>query len=131
MQRGGTLDNGPALDKVVALVKDRANTLHDIAEAALLFYRTAAADPALLAQHVTDAVRPAIAALRERLAGVAVWERAAISAEIKATLAAFCLKMPQLAMPVRVLVAGTPHTPSLDAVLELFGREAVLARLAQ
>jgi glutamyl-tRNA synthetase len=29
------------------------------------------------------------------------------------------LKMPQLAMPVRVLVMGTAQTPSLDAVLEL------------
>jgi glutamyl-tRNA synthetase len=129
--RGGGLEDGPALGRVVALVKDRANTLHDIADAALLYYRTPAADPALLAQHVTDAVRPALAALRERLAGVASWERAAIGAEIKATLAAFGLKMPQLAMPVRVLVAGTPQTPSLDAVLELFGREAVLSRLAQ
>ena len=60
-----------------------------------------------------------------------MWERAAIAAEIKATLAHFGLKMPQLAMPVRVIVAGTPQTPSLDAVLELFGRERVLQRLGQ
>jgi glutamyl-tRNA synthetase len=39
--------------------------------------------------------------------------------------------MPQLAMPVRLLVAGTTHTPSIDAVLQLFGREVVLARLAR
>ena len=39
------------------------------------------------------------------------------------------LKMPQLAMPVRVLVMGTPQTPSLDAILELMKREDVVARL--
>jgi len=44
-------------------------------------------------------------------------------------LVACALKMPQLAMPVRVLVMGSAHTPSLDAVLELFERDKVLARL--
>jgi glutamyl-tRNA synthetase len=38
---------------------------------------------------------------------------------IKEVLAACSLKMPVLAMPVRVLVMGTAQTPSLDAVLEL------------
>jgi glutamyl-tRNA synthetase len=38
--------------------------------------------------------------------------------------------MPELAMPVRLLVTGRTQTPSLDAVLELLGRDAVLARLS-
>jgi glutamyl-tRNA synthetase len=37
--------------------------------------------------------------------------------------------MPQLAMPVRVLVMGTAQTPSVDQVLALQRREAVLERL--
>jgi len=112
----------------VALVKDRANTLHDIAKAALLFYAKAKAEDTLYAQHVTDAVKPALVTLREKLSGVA-WDKAAISASIKETLAQHAIKMPALAMPVRVLVAGTTTTPSLDAVLELFGRERVLQAL--
>ena len=130
LERGGQIAGGPALKGVVALVKDRAHTVHEIADAAMLFYRDHAPETALLTTHVTAALRPALTALRERLAG-AVWERAAIGAEIKATLTSFGLKMPQLAMPVRVIVAGTPQTPSLDAVLELFGRERVLQRLAR
>ena len=127
-ERGGELAGGPALARVVALVKDRANTLNDIADSAMLFYREIGPAPELLAVHVTDATRPLLTDLRRRLSG-AVWERAAINAEIKATLAAFGVKMPQLAMPVRVIVVGTPQTPSLDAVLELFGREKVLSRI--
>jgi glutamyl-tRNA synthetase len=126
---GGKVEGGPDLVGVVALVKDRANTLHDIARTALLFYATAKADEALYAQHVTDAIKPALATLKEKLGSVA-WEKAAISAAIKETLAAHGIKMPLLAMPVRVLVAGTTQTPSLDAVLELFGRERVLGALA-
>ena len=128
IQRGCTVAGGPALDRVVALVKDRANTLQDIADAAMLFYRELAPSADLVTVHVTDAIRPVLADLTRRLSGT-VWERAAIAGEIKAALAAFGLKMPQLAMPVRVIVAGTPQTPSLDAVLELFGRERVLSRL--
>jgi glutamyl-tRNA synthetase len=44
-------------------------------------------------------------------------------------LTAHSLKMPQLAMPVRVLLRGTPQTPSLDAVLALHRRETALDRL--
>lgn len=48
---------------------------------------------------------------------------------MKAVLASHKLKMPQLAMPVRLLVAGTTHTPSIDAVLKLFGRDVVVSRI--
>jgi glutamyl-tRNA synthetase len=50
---------------------------------------------------------------------------------MKAVLVSSGLKMPQLAMPLRVLVVGRAQTPSIDAVLELLGRETVNARLAR
>ena len=53
----------------------------------------------------------------------------AIQAAIKETIAAHGLKMPQLAIPVRVLVCGRAQTPSVDAVLELFDKEIVIKRL--
>jgi len=75
-------------------------------------------------------VRPAVAALIEKLQAC-TWDRVAIALAIKEVLAAHGLKMPQLAMPVRVLVMGTAQTPSLDSVLEMCGREKVLARLGK
>jgi glutamyl-tRNA synthetase len=81
-----------------------------------------------LAAHVTDAVRPALRALRERLAEID-WNKAAIGAALKETLAEHNVKMAQLAPAIRVLVCGRAQTPSIDAVLELFSRETVLARL--
>jgi glutamyl-tRNA synthetase len=94
----------------------------------MLFYRQPRPDPALLAQHLTDAVRPALADYAERLRTVA-WDKASLSAMLKEVLAAHKLKMPQLAMPLRLLLTGQLQTPSIDAVIELFGREVVLARL--
>jgi glutamyl-tRNA synthetase len=59
------------------------------------------------------------------------WSAPAINAAFKQVLTEAGLKMPQLAMPVRVLVMGTPQTPSVDQVLFLCGREKVLERIAK
>jgi glutamyl-tRNA synthetase len=129
LQRDGAqIDGGPALPEVIGLLKDRANTVNELADAAMLFYREPKPDPALLAQHLTDAAR---VALRQFATGAADidWTREAISALMKQVLADCQLKMPQLAMPLRLLVTGQLQTPSVDAVLFLFGRDKVLSRL--
>ena len=110
------------------LFKDRCSTLVELA--GWLELLVAAGQPGAedLKMHVTDAVRPALAQLAAELAACD-WDKASISAAIKRVLAATGLKMPQLAMPVRVLVLGTPQTPSLDAILELMTREDVILRL--
>ncbi len=121
-------EGAPALEAVIALLKERANTTVELANSAMLFYRQPKPDDELLKQHLTDAVRPALQSFVEQCAAV-TWSKADLSALMKATLAAHGLKMPQLAMPLRLLLTGQLQTPSIDAVLELFGREVVIARL--
>jgi glutamyl-tRNA synthetase len=123
-------EGAPALDAVIALLKERANTTVELANSAMLFYREPKPDPQLLTQHLTTAVRPALQSFVEQCADVA-WTRAELSALMKSTLAAHALKMPQLAMPLRLLVTGQLQTPSIDAVLELFGRDVVVKRIKQ
>ena len=72
---------------------------------------------------------PALGALRDALAALPSWERASIQSALKATVAAHGLKMPQLAMAVRVAVCGRAQTPSLDAVLALFDRDVAIKRI--
>ncbi|CAG4892330.1 glutamate--tRNA ligase [Paraburkholderia saeva] len=119
---------GADLTAVVGLLKDRASTVKEIAENAAMFYRAPAPEPEAVAQHVTDVVRPALTDLATALKS-AEWTKESIAATLKATLGAHKLKMPQLAMPVRLLVAGTTHTPSIDSVLMLFGRDVVVSRI--
>jgi glutamyl-tRNA synthetase len=126
---GAPLAHGPALAAVVALLKERATTINHLAESATLFYGEHPPAAALVAEHLTGPVRSALRMLIARL-GECAWERAAIGAAVKQVLAATGLKMPQLAMPLRVLLTGRTQTPSIDATLELLGRETVLARLA-
>ncbi len=125
-RRGVTAD--ARLPAICGLFKDRCDTTVALADWAQAFYAEVSPTAEDLAKHVTEAVKPAIATLADKLADVE-WTAAAIGAALKDTLAAHQLKMPQLAMPVRVLVLGTPQTPSLDAVLALVEREKVIQRL--
>ncbi|MDA7416575.1 glutamate--tRNA ligase [Xenophilus arseniciresistens] len=118
------------LPALCALFKDRCDTTVALAQWVRPFYADVQIKDEDRVQHLTEAIQPAIATLADKLAQVS-WDKAAIAAAIKETLAAHGLKMPQLAMPVRVLVMGTPQTPSVDAVLALFDREKILKRLRE
>jgi glutamyl-tRNA synthetase len=118
------------LARLCDLLKDRCDTTVVLADWVARFYADVQPDAEMLAQHVTDAVKPALVLLASKLE-VCTWDKTSISTAIKEVLAACALKMPQLAMPVRVLVMGTPQTPSLDAVLELMEKQIVIERLAR
>jgi len=119
----------PPLQDVIALLKDRTNTVNELADAAMLFYREPKPDAALVAQHMTDAARAALAQFADA-AKTCEWTKEAIAALMKQVLADHKMKMPQLAMPLRLAVTGQLQTPSVDAVLALFGRDVVLQRVA-
>jgi glutamyl-tRNA synthetase len=121
-------DDLDLLTRASALFKDRCNTVVDLADWVQMLFVPAAPSAEDRAAHLTEAMRPAVQGLRDRLASAA-WDKAGISAAMKETLAAHQVKMPQLAPAVRVLVCGRSQTPSIDAVLALFARETVLARL--
>jgi glutamyl-tRNA synthetase len=108
----------------VSLLKERANSVPQLAEEAMLFYSYEKPVVQLDGQAAT-----ALRQLKDKLASVN-WQRADIGAAIKEVLKSSGLKMPQLAMPLRLIVTGRTQTPSVDAVLELIGRDTVLNRLS-
>ena len=117
------------LVRICGLFKDRCETLVDLANWAKLFYvDSIERNPEDYAKHLTDAATPVLEAFEAAIQSVE-WSKEAIAAAIKDVLKVQGVKMPVLAMPVRVLTLGTAHTPSVDAVLELLGREKILARL--
>ena len=116
------------LAAMCALYKDRCNTTVELADWLQLYFVPVPAPADELAGHLTEAVRTALLALRGRLAEVA-WDKPAIALAVKDTLVEHKLKMPQLAVPLRLLLCGRAQTPSVDAVVALFDRLTVLARL--
>jgi glutamyl-tRNA synthetase len=129
-------EGGAHLATVCGLLKERAQTLNELADLSRLFYAEpdlSAIAPADRDKHLTAAAREAIAALSERLLQLpdGDWNAPAISAALKGTLAALKLKMPQLAVPVRLLVFGVSQTPSVDAMLAAMPKATVIERLGR
>jgi len=126
--RGVQMSDKSQLEAVIALYKERTATLLELADEAEVFYIEIHPTQELLDTHLIPEVLPALRDIAGRFADVA-WEAPALAALIKDMLAKYNLKMPKLAMPLRVILVGQTHTPSVDAVLALFPRETVLARI--
>ena len=127
-RRGIDPESGTALERVVALYKDRVTNLNELADAVEPFVVEIRPSAEMITAHFNDVARNALGELRLRLA-TAAWAKAALSQAIKETCSALGLKMPQVAIPLRVALLGIPQSPSIDAVLEVLGRGRVLERL--
>jgi glutamyl-tRNA synthetase len=122
-------DSGPDFVGVVNILKDRANTLIELAEGARLFYmdrpNLSVADRQT---NIPESIHPVI---RDLIADLEAGDgsKAAVSGAFKAVLAKHGLKMPALAMPVRYAMFATTQTPAIDAVISLIGIEETKQRL--
>ena len=127
--RGVEVLDKPALEDVLALVKDRAQDLNTLADECVYFYQKAVSAEADVQKH-WDAEAPArMLRFAEKLEGLSEWDAPAIHDLFKPFCEAEGIKMGQLGMPLRLAVCGTAKTPSIDAVLALLGKEEVLKRI--
>jgi len=130
-QLGIDTENGPDFVQVVALLKDRANTLIEIAEGAKLFYLPAPAhNSEQIAENIPAEIIPALKDLIEAIQS-AEHTKAAYGAAFKEVLAKHQIKMPALAMPVRYALFATTQTPAIDSVLLVMGKNEAVARLSK
>lgn len=127
---GGKTD-GQDLPGIMGLLKDRAETLNQLAEGALLFCRPfEPASDELQAEVLTPEARVLLRDFAAKAAALPQWNTESLAALIKQVLADHDVKMPKLGIPLRVAVTGQKQTPAVDAVLALIGRDKVLGRLA-
>jgi glutamyl-tRNA synthetase len=119
---------GPDVGAVAVLLRDRCETLVAMADAAWYFYSTPTVAPDRVAEVVSADNRPALVELHAEFADIE-WTRATLAAALKAGAVRHGLKPPQIMMAMRLLVAGTPTTPAIDAVLALLGRDTARRRM--
>ncbi len=122
------ISGGPNLTRVVDLLKKRVNTIEELADAAVYFYRPLEPTDELKAQYFNTETKSLLTDLVEKFNHIE-WTRESIHQEIKTAAKNHDVKLPKIAMPLRVMITGEIHTPSIDAVLELLGREETLARI--
>lgn len=127
--QGMNVETGPNLASVCDLLKDRANTLIELAQSAHMFYEDSNPDPVALAERLQGQVPDALKALAARLPDA--FDAAHASTLMKQVLADFSLKMPQLAMALRLVLMGRTETPSIDQVLAVLGAARVRAAVAR
>ncbi len=126
--RGVLAPDAAKLSAGIALYKERVNTLNELADGLVYFFANPSLDAAAVEKHLTPDIMPVLAELSAAL-NACDWQAEAIHQVINDAVTKNGLKFPKLAMPLRVAISGIAQSPSIDQVMAILGKEAVLARL--
>src|SRR5262245_15614276 len=127
--RGARVDQGPKLEAVVGLVKSRSETVEEATEIAMMFYNEVQPPAGELAQSLTDEVRPALVELAGKFSSITDWNEASVMDAVNGVLNGRKLKLPKIAMPLRLIVFGRAQTPNIGPTLAVAGKKRVLEAL--
>ena len=118
------------LDEVLPLLKERAQTLVELADKSKYFvsddirYDAKAADKFLTAEALDR-----LGALADALDGVDDWTQAEIESAFASVLTRFDIKLGKLAQPTRVALTGGTQSPGIYEVCQVLGQARTTARL--
>jgi glutamyl-tRNA synthetase len=127
---GHDLSKGPAPADVVVALRDRVQTLKDMAErAAVWFQPLTTYDEAAVAKHLKPEAAASLSDARDRLATLPAWTVETVSAALHATAEALGLGMGKVAQPMRVAITGTQVSPDISHTVYLAGQGEAVARI--
>ncbi|MBN8884296.1 MAG: glutamate--tRNA ligase [Rudaea sp.] len=123
--------HGPAPVDVIVALRERAQTLREMAEKASIWYGPIVSwDEAAIAKHLKSATAvPALQAVHAQLAGLKDWSVENVHKAIQDAAAAIGEVMGKVAQPLRVAMTGTQVSPSIDHTVYLVGRDRALKRI--
>ncbi len=129
-QAGYDLSQGPNPADIVVALRDRVQTLKDMAErAAVWFGPLTHYDDAAVAKHLKPEAGMPLAEARERLSKLPAWTAEAVSEALHATAEALGIGMGKVAQPLRVAITGTQVSPDIGHTVYLAGRDQALRRI--
>ncbi|WP_433650300.1 glutamate--tRNA ligase [Candidatus Profftella armatura] len=114
--------------KIISLFKNRVNTLTELSDIIIIFYSAPKLHIELLKKYITDIIKLALMECVLQFSNI-IWEKQILNITLKKILEKFKLNMPQLAMPLRIILLNKLQTPSIDLILSLFNRNIVLDRI--
>ena len=121
---------GPAPVDVVVALRERVQTLKEMAEKAQVWYLPLEHyDEAAVAKHFKPGADAALAAARERLAALPAWTVEMVVQALHDAAAALELGMGKIAQPLRVAITGTQVSPDISHTVYLAGRDEALKRI--
>jgi len=121
---------GPKLEKVCEVQKERVKTIKEMALQSRYFYEDFDDfDPVASKKHLRPVILEPLSELKNRLMALEPWD----SNSIQQSITQFCeeieIKMGKVAQPLRVAVTGNGISPSIDVTLALIGKDRVIKRL--
>jgi len=131
-RNGIDISSGPPLSDVVSVMKDRTANATEISQSSTYIYSNTFDLPLhLKSEYYTASIRPALIDLKEQFSRLSPvdWNRTRINEALKSVTTKYNLKLPQIAMPLRVMISGGTQTPAIDVTLQLVGRDNVLTRM--
>jgi glutamyl-tRNA synthetase len=121
---------GPDLKRVLALEHEKFKLLADIPRLIEFFYKPVVFDPKAFDKVLkAPTAKQVLLDLADVLKDFAPFEDKALEARIRQYVADKALKNGQVFHPIRVAVTGRTEGPTLFLMLEVMGRDAVVARL--
>ena len=129
-QAGYDLAHGPKPAELVIALRERAQTLKDMAEkSAVWFGPLTVYDEASVAKHLKEAAREPLAQMRALLADLSDWSPDPIHEVVKAVAESLGIGMGKIAQPLRVAITGSQVSPDIGWTVYLCGRDEALVRI--
>jgi glutamyl-tRNA synthetase len=129
-QAGYDLSQGPAPADLVVALRDRVQTLKDMAERAGVWYRPLTEyDEAAVAKHLKPEAAAPLTDARDRFAKLGTWTAETVSAALHATAEALGLGLGKVAQPLRVAITGTQVSPDIAHTVYLAGQGEAVIRI--
>lgn len=124
------IEDGPDLEALLEVQKQRAKNLLEIVEQSRCFYVDFDDfDEKAAKKNLRPVVLEPLMKLKEVLADLDEWHDEPIYAAIQAVAEEFELKIGKLGQPLRVALTGSGVSPSIDATVRLMGKEKTLGRM--
>ena len=126
--KGCNISIGPDLIKITNILKERVTTIKELADKSAIFFLRIEPSREDKKQYYSSEIVPIIQELITAFNTIP-WDRKIIHDEIKRVTKKNNLKLPNIAMPLRVMITGETQTPSIDLVLELLGKKETVERM--
>jgi glutamyl-tRNA synthetase len=128
--RSVTTLGGPDLMAVVRTLKERAQTLEEMAERAVFYYNAPVSyDEQALAKFDKEQLQTVFAAVTEKLSSVSIDSAAEIDLLFKEVCTENGWKMGQVGQPVRIALSGGTQAPGIGEIVETLGVEETIRRI--
>ena len=129
-ERGLTLAEGPPVGAVAEALRERAETIQEMACKSEYFYREFESfEESAAKKHLRPIAAPLLEAVRAELMKVTNWSTETIHEIVANTAVSHDVKMGKVAQPLRVAVSGSGASPSIEVTLQLVGKWRTLTRI--